>query len=98
MRCAASLLCRGGCVVLTVAAYLLSPGSPLGTTSLANHFLALLAIGATTFLALRDRAAQAALDKAQADLAHVARVTTLGELTASIAHEVHHPLRAALAG
>ena len=91
------LIVSGGCVVLTVAAYLLSPGNPLGTTALANHFLALLAIGATTFLALRDRAAQAALDKAQADLAHVARVTTLGELTASIAHEVNQPLAAVLA-
>jgi signal transduction histidine kinase len=91
------LIVSGGCVVLTVAAYLLSPGNPLGTTALANHFLALLAIGATTFLALRDRAAQAALDKAQADLAHVARVTTLGEFTASIAHEVNQPLAAVLA-
>jgi C4-dicarboxylate-specific signal transduction histidine kinase len=91
------LIVSGGCVVLTVAGYLLSPGNPLGTTALANRFLALLAIGATTFLALRDRAAQVALDKAQADLAHVARVTTLGELTASIAHEVNQPLAAVLA-
>jgi signal transduction histidine kinase len=30
--------------------------------------------------------------KAQADLAHVARVTTLGELSASIVHEVNQPL------
>jgi C4-dicarboxylate-specific signal transduction histidine kinase len=35
-----------------------------------------------------------ALHKAQADLAHVTRVTTLGELTASIAHEVNQPLAA----
>jgi signal transduction histidine kinase len=33
----------------------------------------------------------------QAELAHVARVTTLGELTASIAHEVNQPLGAVLA-
>ena len=33
----------------------------------------------------------------QAELAHVTRVTTLGELTASIAHEVNQPLTAALA-
>jgi C4-dicarboxylate-specific signal transduction histidine kinase len=56
-----------------------------------------LAIGATTFLALKGRAAQVALDKAQADLAHVTRVTTLGELTASIAHEVNQPLAAVVA-
>jgi PAS domain S-box-containing protein len=34
---------------------------------------------------------------AQAELAHVTRVTTLGELTASIAHEVNQPLAAVVA-
>jgi len=36
--------------------------------------------------------AEEALRKAQAELAHVARVTTLGEMAASIAHEVDQPL------
>ena len=36
--------------------------------------------------------AEEALDKARAELAHVARVTTLGALTASIADEVNQPL------
>jgi PAS domain S-box-containing protein len=36
--------------------------------------------------------AEEALQQAQAALAHVTRVTTLGELTASIAHEVNQPL------
>jgi PAS domain S-box-containing protein len=36
--------------------------------------------------------AQEALHEAQAELAHATRVTTLGELTASIAHEVNQPL------
>jgi PAS domain S-box-containing protein len=40
------------------------------------------------------RLAQEALQRAQAELAHVTRVTTLGELTASIAHEVNQPLAA----
>jgi PAS domain S-box-containing protein len=35
-----------------------------------------------------------ALRKAQAELAHVTRLTTLGEMTASIAHEVNQPLGA----
>ena len=35
--------------------------------------------------------------EAQAELAHVIRVTTVGELTASIAHEVNQPLAALLA-
>jgi signal transduction histidine kinase len=41
----------------------------------------------------RKRAAEA-LDKAQAELAHVTRVMTMGELVASIAHEVNQPLGA----
>jgi C4-dicarboxylate-specific signal transduction histidine kinase len=36
--------------------------------------------------------AEADLRQAQADLAHVSRVTTLGEMAASIAHEVDQPL------
>ncbi|AYV46733.1 PAS domain-containing sensor histidine kinase [Caulobacter flavus] len=39
-------------------------------------------------------AARRALERAQADLAHAARVAMLGELTASIAHEVNQPLAA----
>ncbi|MBS0250768.1 MAG: PAS domain S-box protein [Proteobacteria bacterium] len=38
--------------------------------------------------------AEAALHKAQSELAHVTRLTTLGELMASIAHEVNQPLAA----
>lgn len=37
------------------------------------------------------------LRKAQAELAHVTRVTTLGELAASIAHEINQPLAAIVA-
>jgi signal transduction histidine kinase/CheY-like chemotaxis protein len=40
------------------------------------------------------REAEEALRLAQAELARVARVTTMGELTASIAHEVNQPLTA----
>ena len=38
--------------------------------------------------------AQEALQKAQAELAHVSRLMTLGELTASISHEVNQPIAA----
>ncbi|HKD26841.1 MAG TPA: ATP-binding protein, partial [Xanthobacteraceae bacterium] len=38
--------------------------------------------------------AEAALREAQTELAHVTRVTTMGELAASIAHEVNQPLAA----
>jgi PAS domain S-box-containing protein len=61
-------------------------------------------IGSTTFgdrqdegvafvLDLTERKrAEGALRDTQANLAHVMRITTLGELTASIAHEVNQPL------
>jgi PAS domain S-box-containing protein len=38
--------------------------------------------------------AEEALRKSQAELAHVSRVTTIGELAASIAHEINQPLGA----
>jgi C4-dicarboxylate-specific signal transduction histidine kinase len=38
--------------------------------------------------------AEEALHQAQAELAHITRVMTMGELTASIAHEVNQPLAA----
>ena len=47
--------------------------------------------GTRTDIEERKRAEEALL-KAQADLAHVTRITTMGELTASIAHEVNQPL------
>ena len=40
------------------------------------------------------RLSEDALDRARAQLAHVARVTSLGVLTASIAHELNQPLTA----
>jgi C4-dicarboxylate-specific signal transduction histidine kinase len=38
------------------------------------------------------------LREAQADLAHTSRMTTMGELTASLAHEVNQPIAAAVTG
>ena len=40
--------------------------------------------------------AEEALRQAQADLAHASRVTAMGELTASLAHEVNQPIAAAM--
>jgi PAS domain S-box-containing protein len=53
-------------------------------------------VGAVTDVTATKRAEEK-LHKAQAELAHVTRVTTLGELTASIAHEVNQPLAAVVA-
>jgi PAS domain S-box-containing protein len=40
--------------------------------------------------------AEAALREAQSDLARINRVTTMGELTASLAHEINQPIAAAV--
>jgi PAS domain S-box-containing protein len=53
-------------------------------------------VGAVTDITARKRAEER-LHEAQAELAHVARVTALGELAASIAHEVNQPLTAVVA-
>jgi C4-dicarboxylate-specific signal transduction histidine kinase len=43
---------------------------------------------------IERQSAQEAMQKAQAELAHVSRLMTLGELTASISHEVNQPIAA----
>jgi PAS domain S-box-containing protein len=52
-------------------------------------------IGSSTDTTERKRAEEA-LRQAQADLARVSRVNTIGELTASLAHEVNQPIAAAV--
>lgn len=53
-------------------------------------------VGAMLDITAAKRAEEALLDS-QAQLAHVSRVITLGELAASIAHEVNQPLAAIMA-
>jgi C4-dicarboxylate-specific signal transduction histidine kinase len=53
-------------------------------------------IGAVMDMTARKQVEEA-LRQAQTNLEHVTRVTTLGELTASIAHEVNQPLAAVVA-
>jgi NO-binding membrane sensor protein with MHYT domain len=64
-----------------------------------------LAVAGITFLILafasvaslfERKRAEEALRQTQANLAHVSRVMTLGELTASISHEVNQPLAAVI--
>jgi len=52
-------------------------------------------VGSSMDITERKRAEEA-LRRAQADLAHVSRVTTMGELTASLAHEVNQPIAASV--
>jgi PAS domain S-box-containing protein len=53
-------------------------------------------VGALMDITARKQAEEA-LRKAQGELAHVTRVMTMGELAASIAHEVNQPLTAVIA-
>jgi PAS domain S-box-containing protein len=62
-----------------------------------GNFLGYRGTGTDITAAIRADQAERALREAQTELAHVTRVTTLGELTASIAHEVNQPLAAAVA-
>ncbi len=52
-------------------------------------------VGSSTDITER-RLAEEALHQAQADLARISRITTMGELTASLAHEVNQPIAAAV--
>jgi C4-dicarboxylate-specific signal transduction histidine kinase len=67
-------------------------------TALRGHLAEDLAYGVTALRARAERKrAEEALHQAREELAHVTRVTTLGELAASIAHEVNQPLAAIVA-
>ena len=57
-----------------------------------------LAYGVTALRTREERSrAEHALSEAQGELAHVGRVMIMGELTASIAHEINQPLAAVVA-
>jgi len=78
-----------GKVLGSFAMYYRQPQSPTGSearlTEVATHIAG---------VAIEHERAEAQLRHTQAELAHVARVTTMGELAASIAHEVNQPLGA----
>ena len=68
-----------------------------------HHVNLALVVAAANFVMLaaaliasryQERHAEEALHQARAELAHVTRVTTLGELATSIAHEINQPLAA----
>jgi len=75
--------------------YVRTSGKPIHDAS--GNFLGYRGTGTNVTATMRVELAEEALRKAQAELAHVTRVTMLGELTASIAHEVNQPLAAVIA-
>jgi PAS domain S-box-containing protein len=75
--------------------YLRTSGRPFYDAK--GHFLGYRGVATDITAAIRADQAEQALRKAQLELAHVSRVTTLGELTASISHEVNQPLAGIMA-
>jgi PAS domain S-box-containing protein len=75
--------------------YVQTSGKPFYDTN--GNFLGYRGTGTDITATIRANHAEEALRKAQAELAHVTRVTTLGEMTASIAHEINQPLAAVVA-
>jgi PAS domain S-box-containing protein len=81
------ILSSAGKVLGTFAIYYREPRSPTPQEhNLIDRITHLASI------ALEREQAEEALRRAQADIAHMTRLTTMGELTASIAHEVGQPL------
>jgi PAS domain S-box-containing protein len=77
------------------ATYIKTSGKPFFDAK--GTFLGYRGVSADVTAAVRADQAEQALRTVQAELAHVTRLTTLGELTASIAHEVNQPLAAIVA-
>jgi PAS domain S-box-containing protein len=75
--------------------YVRSSGKPVFDAR--GNFLGYRGTGTDITATIRADHAERELRKAQTELAHVTRVTMLGELTASIAHEVNQPLAAVVA-
>jgi len=83
----------GLCMLLTVLSLALTVSGDY-YAGLINTLISLLAIIMTAWLGLKAKAAQAAAQQAQNQLLHMSRITTIGQLTTSIAHEINQPLAA----
>jgi C4-dicarboxylate-specific signal transduction histidine kinase len=77
------------------AMYVQTSGKPFFDAK--GSFLGYRGVSTDVTAAVRAGEAEEALREVQAELAHVTRLTTLGELMASIAHEVNQPLAAIVA-
>jgi PAS domain S-box-containing protein len=73
--------------------YVKASGKPVFDGS--GKFLGYRGTGSDVTAIVRGQRAEVSLRTVQAELAHVSRVMTLGQLTASIAHEVNQPIGSA---
>jgi len=85
------ILSSAGKVLGTFATYYREPRSPGSQEQNVIERITNLAS-----IAIEREQGEEVLRQAKADLAHVSRVTTMGELTASLAHEVNQPIAAAV--
>jgi PAS domain S-box-containing protein len=76
-----------------VPMYVKASGKPVFDSS--GKFRGYRGTGTDVTAIVRGQRAEASLRTVQAELAHVSRVMTLGQLTASIAHEVNQPIGSA---
>src|SRR5256886_6726810 len=74
------------------AVHIATSGKPVFDAD--GRFLGYRGVSSDVTATVRAEQVEKALHQAQAELARVARVTTLGELAASIAHEINQPLAA----
>src|SRR4029077_699152 len=71
------------------------PARDRTAVALAFAGITFVILAAATVVSLAERKrAEEALRRARAELAHMNRVTTMGELTASLAHALNQPLTA----
>lgn len=83
----------GAAILLTCVSFMLTSSGDYAI-GLVNTGISVVAIGVTTYLGLRLKRAEAQVHETRERLTRIARLTTLGQLTASIAHEVSQPLAA----
>jgi PAS domain S-box-containing protein len=81
------MICKDGGII-----WVSITGAPVAATESGPEFLPAIAVNIT-----EQKKTEEALRVSRAELARVSRLTTMGELTASIAHEVNQPLAAIVA-
>ncbi|MGO3892485.1 MAG: sensor histidine kinase [Paenalcaligenes sp.] len=84
------------CITLTIISFYMTNDGAY-EIGLLNTAISLVAIGITSLLGIKIMAARTAAEVSQARLQQLARITSLGEMAASIAHEVNQPLGAIIA-
>jgi C4-dicarboxylate-specific signal transduction histidine kinase len=91
-----------GCISLGLISHILSHNLISSSRQLmlvggTNELVGITTILLSAYLIQRSRLSEIGLARARADLAQISRITTLGELTASIAHEVNQPIAGVVA-